>query len=161
MKPAITTIQNLKNRLNVCRRVYIVPLLQIECSSFIGPFNKSRLFSFCEYPLRAEALSLPSDSEQFRIFVTWKVFDIPEQTFDFCLSRLTDVRLSSEKPKGSALLRHNAALRSAFWRDMWAMLTLCGDVFTDIEILSLSRSLMRTYTKKTSPVCQSLSIIKC
>ena len=38
--------------------------------------------------------------EEFPIFVTLKVFDIPEQTFDFRLSCLTDVRETGQ-PEGS------------------------------------------------------------
>lgn len=46
--------------------------------------------------------------EEFRIFVTLKVFDIPAQTFDSRPSRLTDVRL---RPEAQRVLRYFRELR--------------------------------------------------
>lgn len=48
--------------------------------------------------------------EEFRIFVTRKVFDIPEQTFDFRLSCLTDVRATGHT-KGSCVTCENSVQR--------------------------------------------------
>ena len=64
--------------------------------------GKKSCFLRRESPVRPDTLLLQPDSGRNPYICNPKVFDIPEQTFDFRLSRLTDVRATGHA-KGSSV----------------------------------------------------------
>ena len=85
-----------------------------------------------------------------------KVLDIPEQTFDHCLSRLTDVRGNPENPKGLALLPQQ--LKTSF---SGLVVGYVSDAhiedidYVNIELQILYSVLFESVYKEKNPVCQA------